>query len=428
MYEEYLNTIRDGQSNITGDVPDACPTKVAKESGGRHDLSWTAAYPLIAGWIHKYYGETTAIRDHWPSLVKYIDGVTQSGVSSPHSLPQKHQFGDWCAVASRAISRRSTGPELAAFNYILSLDSMVSMAGAIGDNTAVAKYSRLAHTMRGAFRAVFFNSTSQRYGDSHELLIQSLNVAPLALGGGATAGIEQTLVSKLHADIVQRDFHFTVGSVGAKHLLPQLSAHGLHSDAMKIATQTTFPSFGYWLSQGATTCWEDYSGIPSPSHPPTPTHNHIFLCGGAGEWLYRTVLGVAPASPGWRDISVAPLMSAEGPAAANGSVHTVLGRVAVAWTRGGAAPDSAIIEEPRTLSVTVPAGAVARVSIPLPSALPAGRVSITEGQTRVFAAGKFVIDKLPGVHAGDIVQTSDGTMVSFAIDSGSYMFSVQEVE
>eukprot|EP01047_Picozoa_sp_COSAG01_P010347 COSAG01_NODE_435_length_17065_cov_46.870977_15_plen_283_part_00 len=254
MYEEYLNTIRDGQSNITGDVPTACPTKTPKvlqstTTGKFHDLSWTAAYPLIAGWIYKYYGSLTAIRDHWPSLVKYIDGVTQSGTGSPHGLPTSSQFGDWCAVAARTVSRKATGPELAAFNYILSLDSMASMAGAIGDNAAAAKYTNLAQTMRVAFHAVFFNSTSQRYGNSNELLIQSLNVAPLALGGNATAGIEQALVSKLHSDIEQRGYHFTVGSVGAKHLLPQLSANGLHSDAMKIATQTTFPSFGYWLAQ-----------------------------------------------------------------------------------------------------------------------------------------------------------------------------------
>eukprot|EP01047_Picozoa_sp_COSAG01_P010348 COSAG01_NODE_435_length_17065_cov_46.870977_16_plen_145_part_00 len=144
------------------------------------------------------------------------------------------------------------------------------------------------------------------------------------------------------------------------------------------------------------------------------------------------MLGVAPASPGWRNISVAPLISeTEGPAAANGSVHTVLGRVAVAWTRGVAAPGHSSIEEgeARTLSVTIPAGAIARVSIPLFTALPAARALIKEGQTRVFAAGKFVIGplfKLPGVHPGGV--SHDGRVVSFAIDSGSYTFSVRKME
>jgi alpha-L-rhamnosidase len=63
------------------------------------------------------------------------------------------------------------------------------------------------------------------------------------------AGSSNRLAAVVHEDVVSRADHFSVGSVGAKHLLPQLSAHGLHDDAMAIATQTTFPSFGYWLSQ-----------------------------------------------------------------------------------------------------------------------------------------------------------------------------------
>lgn len=161
---------------------------------------------------------------------------------------------------------------------------MVTMATAVGELDDATKYKALGGSMRTAFKAAFYNTTLQRYaprtGDaSNELLLQSLNVAPLAMAGSrpelaSSLGIEG-LVEKLHADVVSRDFHLSVGSVGAKHLLPQLSANGLHADAMAIATQQTHPSFGYWIANGATTCWEDYSGLPDPTHPPTPTHNHV---------------------------------------------------------------------------------------------------------------------------------------------------------
>ena len=55
------------------------------------------------------------------------------------------------------------------------------------------------------------------------------------------------------------------------------------------------------------------------------------LCGGAGEWMYRSVLGVAPASIGWKTIAIRPQLSTKGPAAVNGSVHTIRGAVSVAW-------------------------------------------------------------------------------------------------
>ena len=63
------------------------------------------------------------------------------------------------------------------------------------------------------------------------------------------------MLKGLDQDLQANKYHLTVGSVGAKHLLPQLSTHGMHEQAMKVATQETFPSFGYWLKLGATTCW-----------------------------------------------------------------------------------------------------------------------------------------------------------------------------
>ena len=233
------------------------------------------------------------------------------------------------------------------------------MADAVGETEDAAKYKALGASMRAAFKAEFYNETLGRYAPrngeaDNELLLQSLNVAPLAMAESrpdvaASLGVDG-LVEKLHADVEARDYHLTVGSVGAKHLLPQLSAHGLHADAMKIAAQDTYPSYGYWIANGATTCWENYKGWPDPEHPPTPTHNHIFLvkcrcfpdlscflsvsltrkasplqCGGAGEWMYRSVLGIEPAKPGWKVITVNPLIIHDGPASATGSMATILG-------------------------------------------------------------------------------------------------------
>ena len=59
--------------------------------------------------------------------------------------------------------------------------------------------------------------------------------------------------------------------------------------------------------QGATSCWENWSGESDATHPPQPTHNHIFLCGGVGEWMYTHVAGISlPASPGFSQILLSP--------------------------------------------------------------------------------------------------------------------------
>ena len=393
--------------------------------GAMADLSWTAAFPLITSWLYKYYADTYPITKHWASLKKYMDGVHDQASSSPGGLPAFWTWGDWCAVEARAIATPATGPELAAFNYILGLDAMVTMADAVGEKDDAEKYKALGASMRVAFKEAFYNTTLRRYAPQsnqadNELLLQSLNVAPLAMAGSrpdvaASLGIDG-LVSKLHEDIVKQDYHLTVGSVGAKHLLPQLSANGLHEDAMKIATQQTYPSYGWWIANGATTCWENYEGWPDPEHPPTPTHNHIFLCGGAGEWMYRSVLGIEPASAGWKKITVKPLILADGPASATGSMATILGKVSVAWMRADSTGQLAAAPAASKLEVTIPAGATATVTIPCAES---GQTTITESGKTVWANGKFV-DGVKGVSEPK-EQVLDG--VTFEVESGSYTFA-----
>ena len=210
---------------------------------------------------------------------------------------------------------------------------------------------------------------------------------------------------------------FTVGSVGAKHLLPQLSAHGMHDQAMRVATQDTFPSFGYWLKLGATTCWENYSGKADPSHPPPPTHNHIFLCGGVGEWLYRQVAGVGPAADGYARIAIAPQVTldpaANGPSSANATIHSVRGTVSVQWSlsRGAGATI--------TMAVGVPVSATATVAIPAAELqiTPLDKLTVKESGKLVWADGKFV----PGVQ-GVMAAQIDGGGVVLAVTSGKYLF------
>ena len=70
---------------------------------------------------------------------------------------------------------------------------MAEMAATIGDAGNHSRYQQLGESMRVAFHTAFWNTTMQRYGSGHdasgELLLQSLNVAPLALGLGGEGGL-----------------------------------------------------------------------------------------------------------------------------------------------------------------------------------------------------------------------------------------------
>ena len=238
------------------------------------------------------------------------------------------------------------------------------------------KYSGELSRWRSEFDRTFWNATLKTYSND-TLQIQTLS--SIALGASAVPATRRhDVVKTLTTDVAARDYHLTVGSAGSKWLLRQLTAEGAHDHALKLATRTTQPSFGYWIAHGATTCWENWSGVQDDTHPcpggcvNPPTHNHIFLCGGVGEWMYRSLGGISPVLPGYRTVAIAPAISATvGPSGVNATVSTVRGIVKSSWKRkmqqGGSSDGGRGVQgaELITLAVSVPAGATAIVSIPL---------------------------------------------------------------
>eukprot|EP00035_Acanthoeca_spectabilis_P005666 m.116217 g.116217 ORF g.116217 m.116217 type:complete len:1058 (-) comp13125_c0_seq1:126-3299(-) len=375
VYELFLDTIRaeqevggPGDGNLPVNVPAGSPQRPM-------DISWTAAYPLIAHWLYWYVGDIGVVRNHWPTLKRYVDGQRRqkSGNATNPAVPDFWNFGDWCAIESRTVCTPNTGPPAAAANFILAVEAMAAMAAALNETADQMQYTSWLSAYRVAFDQTYWQSNLSSYGKT-PLEVQSMS--SVALGAGAVpTGKVDTVRSALVADIASRDHHLTVGATGQKWLLRTLSAGGAsgHEVALAVATQRSFPGWGSWIERGATTCWEDWDGIQGPPHPGNkqhpinpPTHNHIFLCGGLGEWMYRSLGGIAPTSPGYGTVAIAPQISpTRDPASVNSSVQTVRGKVTSNWTRH----DTAGCVNGRTpvvsLRVAVPVGALGSIAVPL---------------------------------------------------------------
>merc|ERR1712232_306445 len=117
IYTNFLQMIQDDQET-TGDVLGVVPSKQALKAtmnslkGGITDISWSAAYPLIARWMLRYYGDLRVISRHWDSLKEFVDQLTDNASSQcAGGLADFYEWGDWCAVDSRANATPTTGPE-----------------------------------------------------------------------------------------------------------------------------------------------------------------------------------------------------------------------------------------------------------------------------------------------------------------------------
>ena len=125
----------------------------------------------------------------------------------------------------------------------------------------------------------------------------------MALQTGVLAPEEDELVYNDLLNLIhEQNDHFRVGVVGYKYLFETLAAHGDLDLCFKLITQRSFPSYGYWVEQGATTLWESFEEyyrdeqgklMRKDGIPRLPSFNHHFW-GGVLSWFYKYI--------GWIDV------------------------------------------------------------------------------------------------------------------------------
>jgi alpha-L-rhamnosidase len=274
-------------------------------------------------------------------------------------------LGDW--VSPETDPTGENAPEdrrVAATAYLYRMaTTMVAVERVLGNATQANHFADMAKRIRAGFNRVFFDAGAgiyrgvgdRGYRQTHNLLALAFDLAPPAQRARIAAG--------LAADVRARGNHLDTGALGTKILLPVLTATGYGELAWKAATQTTFPGWGFWRANGATSLWEHWKLAAR-------SHDHYFL-GTIDDWLYGDVAGLRPLEPGWRKIEVHPAMTAWLDHAAADTL-TPCGRAAVSWTRRNGELH---------LEVEVPVGAIAIVHVPVREA-----AAITESDEPVLHA------------------------------------------
>ncbi len=323
------------------------PRVIAPHGGWSYDWTptptWNAAMPLIAWWLHLYTADERTMGAHLDVLVTHarleLDRTDDAIASTT--------LGDW--VAPDASPGGGNPPEdsrvpATAFLHQI-LATVARAAEELGCDELAEEFRAHADRVAEAFRARFFDPLRGIIrGEGETEFRQSHNVLALAFGL-VPAGREQAVADAVAADVVARGFHLNTGALGTKYLLPMLSRHGHADVAVKVALQTSYPSWGFWLENGATTTWEHWA-LQSRSR------GHYFL-GTVDDWLFHDVAGIRPVAPGYRVFEVAPAVTSI--RSAQASVSTAFGTAAVRWTRDG---------DELTLEVSVPVGAKAVVRLP----------------------------------------------------------------
>jgi alpha-L-rhamnosidase len=301
-------------------------------------------------------------------------------------------LGDW--VPPRGVA---TINALTSTAYHAQLAQIAgNVARALGLEPDAARYDGLCQAIRTDFNAHFLGQGGVYREKDEDPYTQTAQILPLAFGlvpDDQRAAVAARLVDDI---LKSRDGHAYVGVLGARYVLPVLTATGHHDVAYTVATQTTEPSWGYWT---------DVAGFTAlGEHWPADTRsrNHHFF-GAIVEWLYEDLAGIRPLEPGYRRIDFKPEIPRSGLAGVSASYDSVRGPIAVKWQRTATGLE---------LDITVPPNATGRVHVPASSPQ-----SVTEtGTGRAIAAERAESVRLVGVEAGRVV---------YEVGSGRYQFRVR---
>ncbi len=399
FYTNFLRDMRDDQGT-DGTITDTVP--YGGYGSRPADPAWGTAFPLITWYLYQQTGDRRIVEENYDGLKKYEEFLHSR---APDNVLRFSLYGDWVATES------TPGAEVSDFYYYYDTLVLSKMAAALGKSADAEMYSERAGLIKDAFNKEFFDPKSGNYTTG----TQTANDLPLFLDM-VPPKYHGSVVSNLVDNILyEHNTHLTTGLAGLRYLFPALTQNNQASLAYDLATQTSYPSWGYMLASGATTVWELWQNKVGPH---MNSWNHHML-GSIDGWFYEGLGGinVDPDHPGYRHIRIEPQVTRD-LTSVSATVGTVRGEVTSSWTR-----EPGVI----TLQVDVPVGSTATVSIPWEPEMT--EFTVRESGRIVWEKGHFV-EGTPEVKARGTTGVTPGVMtgsfkdkrVIFEVGSGHYDF------
>ncbi|MBP2326029.1 alpha-L-rhamnosidase [Kibdelosporangium banguiense] len=338
FFGKYADDLVDAQRS-DGAFTDVVPAVL--DSAGR--AGWGDAGVIVPYTIWQRYGDVGVIDEHFAAMAKWVDYLR--GTSGSDLIRDQWTYGDWLNVND------NTAQDLISTAFFGWSARLVSrMAAATGRTAEAGSYGQLADQVAAAFTNKFVAADGTIGSNSQTGYV-------LALAFGLLPGNrQQAAADKLATKVAATGGHLSVGFLGVENLLPVLADHGHLATAYQILLQPGFPGWGYMQSKGATTIWERWDGIRpdgSFNDPGMNSFNHYGM-GSVGDFLYRQVGGLGPASPGYATQLIAPKPGG-GLTSARSAYETPYGSAVSDWS---------VSAGTITLRVTVPTGTSATVKVP----------------------------------------------------------------
>lgn len=351
VYEKWLADHRDEQQP-NGVLPAIIPTS----GWGYHwanGVDWTSTIAFIPWNVYLFYGDDRLLRDSYTAIRRYVDYITDH---SPEGLTA-WGLGDWIPIKTQSsLELTSTA------YYYTDACILRDAARLFGYTSDYEKYDALCKKIFEAFNNRFLNVEGPVYGSGTQTEMS------MALHWGLVPdSLRQPVADELARRVVANNTRPDVGLLGSKALLNALSDNGYAELAYALAAREEYPSWGWWIRNGATTLYENW-----PVDSQKLSLNHIMF-GEIGAWFYKALGGLKPdpVNPGFKHILLNPHF-VQGLTHATITHETPYGEVVSAWRRAGNQIQYKVVVPPNT-----------RATLRLPAAYRLSGMKIENADTAV---------------------------------------------
>lgn len=268
---------------------------------------WGDAAVIVPSVLQQRFNDPGILAAQYDSMRAWVDAV--AALAGPGRVwAHGFQFADWLdPTAPPDDSRKAmTDAHLVATAYFYRIASLLSEAArALGRSGDETTYGEMAREVRDAFMREYITPSGRVVSDSQTSYALAIVFELLE-----TAAQREHAGRQLAALVGRNRHRVGTGFVGTAIILDALCLSGAADVAYRMLLERECPSWLYPITMGATTVWERWDSMkPDGSiNAATMTSFNHYALGAIGDWLHRSVGGIAPLAPGYRRFEVRPLI------------------------------------------------------------------------------------------------------------------------
>ena len=282
----WLENIRYAQKE-NGQLPGIVPTVDFGYEWG-NGPAWDMVLTELPYQIYRFTGDKKVLEDNALAIDRYISFLTakvnENGLVA-FGLP------DWCECGKATEGEASTPLEVT--DTLVSIEicqKAEKIFKIIGKDECAERASNFANRLKNAFRKTWVRN-------GHFVNCHTQTAQAKAIDVGIFSENAKKKAIKHLVDMIERNGkRFQVGVIGARVLFRVLADNGYGNLSLEMMTKEGFPSYKYWLDNGATSLWEGFNelqenGLFRKDGERVLSLNHHFW-GDISAWFYRYILGI----------------------------------------------------------------------------------------------------------------------------------------